>query len=76
MKKEIKKEQLAVMIDTFVLKRMFEGKNEGKVGELLKKMKQMKDEGIKMKVLSTQASFARAIYLADPKTSINNIQKV
>lgn len=65
----------AFLVDSSILQHMFEGKNKGKTGELLKKMKEMKDSGMKIKVFTPMSSFLRAIFLADPKVTINNIQK-
>ena len=73
---EDKKGKAAFLIDTSVLQHMFEGKNEGQAGEVLKIMKQMKDSGVKgMKVVTPMPCFLRAIFLANPECKINDIQK-
>jgi len=64
---------LTTIIAEDVLKKMFEGEDEA--NEILKKMKEMDDVDAPFFAITTMSSFLRAIYLADPKTNINNIQK-
>jgi hypothetical protein len=61
------------IIDASALKDMFEGKKSG--GELLKKLSEMKELGKPLKVITPMASFLRALYLTDPETKIQVIQK-
>ncbi len=65
----------AILIDCSALQGMFEGKTDDKSKQLLDLLKKGSDEGKPLKVLTTLSSFLRAIFLADPKTSINDIQK-
>ena len=67
--------KIALLIDSSVLIHMFEGKNEGKAGEVLTQLKTMKDSGMEVKAVTPMSSFLRAIFLADPKVTINDIQK-
>ncbi len=66
------KEIPAFIIDDSALKNLFEGKSN----DLLKKLKTAKDEGKTVIAVTTLAAFQRAIYLLDPKTNINKIQKM
>lgn len=68
------KEPLFFVIDDSALKNMFEGKKSG--DKLLKKLYDMKNEGISIKAVTPLSSFLRAIYLANPNIKINSIQKV
>lgn len=63
----------AFIIDSSALKDMFEGKNKG--GELSKKMNEMKNSGVPIKAMTPMASFLRAIWLTDPETKIQSVQK-
>lgn len=63
----------AFIIDSSALKDMFEGNNKG--GELLKKLNDMKLKGISVKAMTPMASFLRALYLTNPETKIQSIQK-
>lgn len=72
---KIKDKKAAFLIDSSVLQNMFEGKNEGKAGEVLQKLKTMKDNGMEVKTITPMSSFLRAIFLSDPKVTINDIQK-
>lgn len=63
------------IIDSSALKDMFEGKNKGHASDLLKKLKEMNDSGMKINAVTTLSSFLRAIYLSDPKVEIGKIQK-
>lgn len=74
-KSKIPLERTRILIDSSVLKDMFEGKNEGKSKDCLNKMKEMKDKGIPLKIFTTQASFLRAIFLANSEVKIKEIQK-
>lgn len=69
--KDLKK--TAILIDESALRSMFEGKNKG--GELLKKLKEMKDGGMELNIRTLLSSFLRAIFLSDPKTKISKLQK-
>jgi hypothetical protein len=60
-------------IDWSALKGMFAG--EGSGGELLKKIKDMKNKGIDIKVTTTLSNFLRAIWLSNPEIKIQDIQK-
>jgi hypothetical protein len=62
----------AFVIDSSALKDMFEGK---KGGELLNKLNELKNSGKNIKAFTPLSSFLRAIYLADPETKIQSIQK-
>ncbi len=75
MTKEKLLKNTTILIDWSSLKVMFEGKNKEHSNDLLNKMKEMNDKGVKLHILTTQASLLRAIFLADPKTNINKIQK-
>jgi hypothetical protein len=70
---EEKKGIPAFIIDSSALKDIFEGKNKG--AELLKKFEDMKDKGMTIKAMTPMASFLRAIWLADPETKVQSIQK-
>lgn len=72
---KIEDKQAAFLIDSSVLINMFEGKNIGKAGEVLTKLKQMADSGMKVKTITPMSSFLRAIYLSEPTTQIRDIQK-
>jgi hypothetical protein len=73
MNKKQEEKAVALLIDSSALKDMFEGKNSGK--ELLEKMTELNNKGIEIKAMTPMASFLRAIYLADPETKIQPIQK-
>jgi len=66
----------ACFIDASALMEMFNGENKGKSADLLKKLKQLNDEGAEVKVVTSSANFLRAIWLAKPDAKINDIQKV
>ena len=74
MKKKL--EDMNILVDESVLKGMFEGKNKNKAKDLMILMKKKKDEGKEMIVKTPMSHFLRAIFLADSKVSIKNIQKV
>lgn len=63
------------VIDTSVLKNMFDGSEDSDGKKMLKKLKEIKDSGKNLFAFATKSCFLRAIYLSDPETSINNIQK-
>ncbi len=65
-----------ILISEDVLKGMFEGSKKGKAKELLDMMKRIKDGGGDMIVRTPMSHFLRALWLCDPKTRIQNIQKV
>lgn len=67
--------ELSFIIASDVLVQMFEGKNKGKAGELLDRIKEMDDKGMKIIGITPISSFLRAVFLADPNTSIQKIQK-
>ncbi len=73
-KEEIKKPVILIAED--VLKKMFEGDSEGKAKELMIKIKKIKDSGRNIIVKTPMSHFLRALFLSDPKTPIQNIQKV
>lgn len=75
MVEEIKKIPVFI-IDDSVLKDMFEGKNQGKSDDLLKKLKKSNDEQKDFGAFTTSSSFFRAIFLSDPELKIVNIQKI
>ena len=75
MDKNKKKEIMVVVIDASALKDFFEGKNKGKSKELMKLIKELKEKGSDMKIITPISSFLRAIWLSDPNVKINNIQK-
>lgn len=62
-------------IDSSALKDIFNGKNEGRSKELLEKLKEMQNKGIKIKAVTSLSNFLRAIWVADPDAKINDIQK-
>jgi len=62
------------LVDASALKSMFEGKGHG--AELLKKLNDMYLEGKPVKAITPLACFLRAIYLMEPDTKIQSIQKV
>jgi hypothetical protein len=64
----------AFLIDESALRSMFEGKGKGT--ELLKKLNDLSLEGKPVKAVTPLASFLRAIYLMEPDTKIQSIQKV
>ena len=72
---KLENKRTAFLIDSSVLINMFEGKNDGKAGEVLQKMKLMKDSGMDLKVVTPMSSFLRAIFLSDSKVTIHDIQK-
>jgi len=74
-KDKIKKIKPIFIIDCSALKNIFEGKNKEKSNDLLNKLKEMNDKGIKVTALTTLSSFLRAIFLSDPKVEIGKIQK-
>jgi predicted nucleic acid-binding protein len=63
-----------MFIDTSVLKEMIEDTPDA--NKMLKLIKVKKDEDSKLKCITTQSCFLRAIYLADSKKSILNVQKI
>jgi hypothetical protein len=63
----------AFIVDSSALKDMFEGKKSG--GELLSKMNELKNSGVPVKAMTPLASFLRAIWLTDPETKIQSVQK-
>jgi len=66
----------AMLIDSSVLQNMFEGKNEGKAGEVQDLLKKMKDSGAKeIKCVTPMSSFLRAIFLANSNVTIKEIQR-
>jgi len=73
--KKIEDKKAAFLIDSSVLINMFEGKNIGKAGEVLTKLKQMTDSGMEVKTITPMSSFLRAIYLSEPTIQIRDIQK-
>ena len=61
-------DKIAMHIDDSVIKDMIEGVEAGKSQELLKIFKRMEEDGVlksKMHIATTQASFSRAIFLAE-----------
>ena len=64
------------IIDDSALKDMFEGKNKGSSNNLLKKLKEMNDSGMKVTAVTTLSAFLRAIFLSDSKVEIGKIQKM
>jgi len=72
---KINKQIPAFILDHSALKDIFEGKNKGNSNDLLKKMKEMHDGGMKITAITTLAAFLRAIYLSESKVEIGKIQK-
>jgi len=60
-------------IDHSALKDMFEGKEAG--DKLVRKFYDLKNRGLEIKAITSMSCFLRAIYLTDPNTNINSIQK-
>lgn len=58
-----------------ILQKMFEGKKD-KSKEVMEIMKRVNDSGKEVIVKTPMSHFLRAIWLSDPKTPIQNIQKV
>jgi len=63
----------SIIIDYSALKDLFEGTKAGK--EIVRKLKERKDLGKPVVVVTTIANFLRAVWLADPEVKINDIQK-
>ena len=63
-----------IFIDSSALQEMIEEKGAGK--ELLIKLKSLKDSGAIIHVQTTPAQLFGAIFFADSKCSIQNIQKI
>lgn len=72
----MKNEKLAFIIAEDVLKQMFEGNTKGKAKQVLDMMKKIKDGGEEIIVRTPMSHFLRAIWLSDPKSKIQDIQKV
>lgn len=70
------KEHPLFFIDDSVLLPMFEGRNDKQAKDLLDKMKKNNDENKKLDVMALQSSFLRALWLCNPQSSVQNIQKV
>lgn len=78
-KEEIKrfiKGEAVFLVSCDVLKEMIEGRNENNSGEVLSKLKLIKDGGGKLLAITPMASLLRAIWLADSNANIHNLQKV
>lgn len=71
-------EKLGVLVDSSALKDMFEGGNtkENSSYKLMQKMKENHELELPMNIITPMSHFLRAIFLSDPKTPIENIQKV
>lgn len=72
-KKDI--ERISFFIDWSALRDMFNGDDKSKSKDLLKKLKELSDSGKEVTCVTSTANFLRAIWLSNPETSINNIQK-
>ena len=70
--------QVAIVIDTGVLKDMFEDVNEPDkpAAEIRKKLKEMSEKNMPAKALTPLSNFLRAIFLMDPETPVKHIQNV
>lgn len=66
---------MAIFIDCSAMKDIFNGENKGKSKELLGKLKEMNDSGVKIKVVTSMSNFLRAIWLSNPEAKIQDIQK-
>lgn len=62
-----------IILDSDTLKGMFEGSKDGK--KLVKKFNDIKYSGKKNIVVTSKAAFLRAIFMADSKVNIHEIQK-
>ena len=74
MKKKL--ENTNILVDESGLREMFEGNSKSKAKEVMQMMKKIKDGGGKLIVKTPMSHFLRAIFLADSKVPIKNIQKV
>lgn len=72
---EIKEPPLFV-IDSNVLVKMFEGKDEHKDCEILIKLGEMKQKGIPIKAVTTLSSFMRALWKSDGDAKLKNVHNV
>lgn len=64
------------LVDSSVLVPMFEGNNTAKAVEVLDMMSSMKSKGIPFKAVTTLVSFLEALWKANSKAQIKNIQSV
>jgi len=64
------------IIDASSVKLMIEGDEDKKGDELTKKMKEMNDAEMKIRVLVPISHLLRGIWTADPSSNIQNLQKI
>ena len=69
-------EKVAFLVDESVLRPMFEGKSgKSKAKEVMMMMKEIKDKGRDLTVKTPMSHFLRALWTADPNTTLKNVQK-
>lgn len=69
------KREPVFLIDYSALSGMFNGENKEHSNDFLMKMKEMNDKGMEVKAVTTLSNFLRAIWISNPKATIQNIQK-
>ncbi len=62
------------IIDASALVNIFEGNNDTKAMDVLKKIGEMKAQGLPFKAVTTWPCFLRALWKANPKGRIEHIQ--
>jgi len=71
-----KTEKPIFLVDTSVLIGMIKGDEDSKSKELMNKLKQFKDEGKDIQVITPLSCLLRAIWLSEPDIPIKNLQKI
>ena len=71
-----KMEGILFLIDNSALRDMINGDEKSKGKELLNKLKQMKDEGKEVNAVTPLSCLLRAIWTAEPTSTINDLQKL
>lgn len=70
------KENISFLIDWSAMKKIIESDKNSDAKKLLEKLTEMNNSGKKISAVTTTAQFFGAVYRANSKTNINNLQKM